>query len=227
MYSLRRLTDSELNKVPYKQYRHKNCKEVRILKAERISQQVLDSDSVAKTCWSIVNKIRNSETETEINNVQLTVNNDDISDSFLPSNTFNNYFIDTVKNDVSMKQYIQHTFESNNKQNCSRLPVVSTYDILQLIDSLRNKKSAGLDKISPYLLKQCKYKIMKPLAHLINCVLEDGMFPDKMKLAVVKPIHKKGEVKHVQNYKPIALISTFSTLIEKITLKKPGTLQQC
>ncbi|XP_049772967.1 uncharacterized protein LOC126161270 [Schistocerca cancellata] len=74
-------------------------------------------------------------------------------------------------------------------------------------DSLKNKKkSAGIDENSPYLMKKCKHKLMKPLLHLINCTLEEGVFSDRLKLAVIKPLHKKGK----ESIK----------LIEKIILKR-------
>jgi hypothetical protein len=58
---------------------------------------------------------------------------------------------------------------------------------------MKNKKSAGLDDISPYLLKKCIPHIIKPLLELVNVSIREGIFPSKLKKSVVKPIYKKRE----------------------------------
>jgi hypothetical protein len=58
---------------------------------------------------------------------------------------------------------------------------------------MKNKKSAGLDDISTYLLKKCIPHIIKLLLELVNVSIRIGIFPSKLKKSVVKPIYKKGE----------------------------------
>lgn len=42
------------------------------------------------------------------------------------------------------------------------------------------------------------------------------MFPPILKEAIVAPIFKKGKIDDLTNYRPIALLSVFSQIIEKI-----------
>jgi hypothetical protein len=58
---------------------------------------------------------------------------------------------------------------------------------------MKNKKSAGLDDISPYLLKKCVPHIIEPLIELVNASIREGIFPSKLKKSVVKPIYKNGK----------------------------------
>ena len=44
----------------------------------------------------------------------------------------------------------------------------------------------------------------------------NGVFPDSLKIAKVVPIYKSGLKSQVQNYRPIALLSPFSKVIEKL-----------
>jgi Notch-like protein len=42
-----------------------------------------------------------------------------------------------------------------------------------------------------------------------------GIFPDRLKYAVVKPIFKKGDRSNITNYRPISMLSSFSKVFEK------------
>ena len=46
--------------------------------------------------------------------------------------------------------------------------------------------------------------------------IEHGVFPQKMKIFVVVPIHKKDDTEDCNNYRPISLIPNISKLFEKL-----------
>ena len=54
-----------------------------------------------------------------------------------------------------------------------------------------------------------------PLTLLINQSFHEGSFPDLLKVALIKPIHKKGDTNIPENYMPIALLPSFSKVFEK------------
>jgi hypothetical protein len=58
--------------------------------------------------------------------------------------------------------------------------------------------------------------IKTPLADICNASFTSGTFPEMLKIAVVKPLHKKGDTREIQNYRPISLLSVFSKIIEKL-----------
>ena len=49
---------------------------------------------------------------------------------------------------------------------------------------------------------------------LINCSLDQAIFPDKLKKAIVTPIYKEEDKKVQSNYRPISVLSTFSKIYE-------------
>ena len=93
---------------------------------------------------------------------------------------------------------------------------LSTYEIEKLIISLRTTNATGYDEIFNRLLKLSSPYIISPLTHICNAALNFGVFPDRLKYAIVKPIHKKGNTQDVSNYGPIFLLTSVSTVFEKI-----------
>ena len=58
------------------------------------------------------------------------------------------------------------------------------------------------------------------LVILINGSFSTGIFPDKLKIAKVIALHKKGATDDPANYIPISLLSVFSKIFEKIMHKR-------
>lgn len=88
-----------------------------------------------------------------------------------------------------------------------------TYDIIR---NLENKRSYGIDEIPMTLVKTCINQLTSPLTFLINQSFNEGICPDKIKIAKIRPIYKKsGSQLDTCNYRPIALLPTFSKIFEK------------
>jgi hypothetical protein len=62
--------------------------------------------------------------------------------------------------------------------------------------------------------------IKKPLADICNTSFTSGTFPEILKVAIVKPSHKKGDTGDVQNSRPISLLSVSSKIIEKLMYRR-------
>ena len=88
--------------------------------------------------------------------------------------------------------------------------------IRKVIENLKNKNSVGTDGISIQILKYIKEEISGPLAFIINQCLKYSIFPEKLKIAKITPIYKGGDSSFIQNYRPIAVLSTLSKVFEKI-----------
>jgi hypothetical protein len=58
-----------------------------------------------------------------------------------------------------------------------------------------NKKisAAGYEGISDIILKYSAHAITKPLSHICSASLNQGIYHDKLKFALVKPISTKGK----------------------------------
>jgi hypothetical protein len=90
------------------------------------------------------------------------------------------------------------------------LKTTSTREIENIIKSLKPKNSSGYDGISTKLMKMFSPFFSSPLAHIRNKSLSSGIFPDRLKYAVVKSLFKKGDKTKISNYRPISILSFFS-----------------
>ena len=52
--------------------------------------------------------------------------------------------------------------------------------------------------------------------NIFSLSLKKGIFPEKMKIAKVSPIFKKGDKSILSNYRPISVLPCFSKILERI-----------
>jgi hypothetical protein len=94
--------------------------------------------------------------------------------------------------------------------------LVSENEVQKVVKNLTVKCSSGFDDVTDAIVKKCVQFIKKPLADICNAVFASGIFPDRLKIAIVKSLHIKGNTREVQNYTPISLLSVFTKIVEKL-----------
>ena len=102
---------------------------------------------------------------------------------------------------------------------------ITDVDENTVIDVLRQlplKSSFGFDGISSHLLHNIEIYLVKPLTLLAKQTLNSGIFPEKLKIAKVIPIFKKGDSTQFTNYRQISLLPVISKvgILEKIIYKQ-------
>jgi hypothetical protein len=85
----------------------------------------------------------------------------------------------------------------------------SKAEIKSIMLSLKSKNSSGDDEITSKILKACASFISRPLSHIYNHSLYTGIFPDYLKIAIVKLLFKKGDKTSMTNYMAISLLMVF------------------
>ena len=73
------------------------------------------------------------------------------------------------------------------------------------------------------LLKIARHELSIPFSDICNASFDEGVFPEKNKIAKVIPSHKKGPTNDVNNYRPISLLSVFSKIMEKLMVTRLNT----
>ena len=76
--------------------------------------------------------------------------------------------------------------------------------------------SPGWDNINAKVLKSTYNAISEPLVHIVNLSLNQGLFPNELKLARVIPLCKNDNAVLVTNYRPVSVLTIFSKIFERI-----------
>ena len=100
--------------------------------------------------------------------------------------------------------------------------LISPGELEDGINNLAEGKSCGLDGIYAEHLKYCSinYKIL--LARCMTSFLVHGFLPDSLMSVILVPIikDKSGKINSKDNYRPIAIASIMSKLLEKLLLER-------
>ena len=96
--------------------------------------------------------------------------------------------------------------------NSMFLSPVTPEEFENLVNS-SDSTSAGYDDISMNIIKFVIDLISHVLVCIFNNSFQSGVFSDALKIAKLVPIHKKYNKHLIENYRSIAMLSSFSKLI--------------
>ena len=187
---------------------------------EKLNKFRLDS----RKTWSTINDILwRKKSKKEFPNC-FEDNEHRITDRQEIADRFNNFFTNIgpkLSNAIpssgnqSYKNYL-----SKNINSVFEFHTIDSQSITDVIKDMTPKSSCGIDEISSKLLKKISHIISPVLTITINQSITTGIFPDKLKIAKVLPLHKKGANNIFDNYRPISLLPVISKVFEKIVFKQ-------
>jgi potassium voltage-gated channel Eag-related subfamily H protein 8 len=173
-----------------------------------------------KKTWDLLNELTSNSRHTKSPNIPiLTTPTSTISDPTAIAEEFNSFFSQAGKNisdSVPPTSTTPDSYFPPSNTPSFELGNTGPIHISDLIKSFPNKTSIDIDGISLKLLKFINIEISTPLAYIFDLSLTNGTFPSKLKLNRTVPIHKSGDTKKCDNYRPISLIPTLSKILEKI-----------
>ena len=96
---------------------------------------------------------------------------------------------------------------------------VTAIEINNKIVNFKNGAS-GYDEITALSLKLISQDIAHPLVYLCNVSLQQGVFPEELKLANVLPLYKNDDPFMFNNYHPVSFLYVISKIFESIIYSK-------
>ena len=137
-------------------------------------------------------------------------------------NNFADYFIEKI-------QKIQDDLDGNPKFKPKRNSTITplkifeptTVDEVTTIIKRMKTKSCELDFLPMSLLKKALPYVINTITNIMNVSLEQGVFPDSWKMAIIRPLLKKLGLELItSNYRPVSNLLFLSKVLEKIVLTR-------
>ena len=106
---------------------------------------------------------------------------------------YNDYFASVFTREDSSAVPVPVQKFNNQAYDCLLDIEFDSTNIARVIGKLHIDKSAGVDNLSPRLLKEIGSSISTPVAMLLRKSLDEGSIPVDWRLANVSPIFMKGK----------------------------------
>lgn len=163
--------------------------------------------------WKFINNIRQSKQPGTVISLLKNCFGDKITDPKKLSNYLNYMFTKlgdykgTPRLPPSRKRYPNKNFSFR---------FITEGEYLKEMRKINVKKPIGPSKIPSWALKDADKSVSKILTYMINECIKQSCFPNSLKRANIIPVYKKGDTANPINYRPIALTSVLSKVIERL-----------
>ena len=93
---------------------------------------------------------------------------------------------------------------------------VTVNKVRKLLSSLKNTTSTAIDQLDNFAVRIAADQLAGPLHHVISLSIMQQKFPTSWKFTKIVPLHKKNSALHRENYRPVAILSPLSKVLEKV-----------
>ena len=197
---------------------------IRVAKANYYQNAFDNANNDPRKTWRTINSVLNRSATDDSLPTSISFNGCEIQDKQLIVNSFNEHFASIGRKlSDSLDQNSNSSYEgflTDSISSTFTFRPISRETVTKTIDNLPSKNSRAADGISSKFLKSIRDELAQPLTFIVNQTLESGIFPDKLKVARVRALFKKGDKSDVNNYRPISILPTLSKVFERIILKQ-------
>lgn len=180
-----------------------------------VANKLQNSHNVTAGVWAVINSFRTCS-DKSCRDFIINHNGIFIKDQLKIANIFNEYFSSVGESINDKHKNLQYCFKGNPSEHSIYLAPTNCEEIKNIISSLKPSSSAGHDGVNVNVLKACSQNISVSLSVAVNNIIESGTFPDRLKIAQVTPIFKKGDKNKIENCRPISILPVFSKIVEKV-----------
>ena len=154
----------------------------------------INSVRSTKQWWSLVNRLKTNPRRMSTN---------------ILIDDFRTYFLNLLNPSIENSSF-QYA-ELNIQVECLDKPI-SLIEVCTVIDNVKLKKAPGEDKVTYECLKDAPTVYLEILTTFYNRILNSANICDNFKSTIFLPIHKKGDVNTVSNYRGIGNMNAISKI---------------
>ena len=130
---------------------------------------------------------------------------------------FNNFFVNigpTLAKEIKIDHTDPLQYIESTPSNSFYLAPVTQTQVFTLFYGLKENKASL--SVPNKLIKLASGQLSTPFTEIYNESILSGEFPEIFKISKVTPIFKSGNISELGNYRPIAVISPFSKVLERL-----------
>ncbi len=207
MYKL--FINNKISKECYTAYRNQYNSIIRLAKKKYYENLFGNSSTGLTKAWHEINLMKGKRSTPAITQID--------------SDILNNFFVELGPSTVkAFPNPVYDNYMSHVPKYQSSFYMSSTTpnEIVSCVRTLSPKKSCSFDDINTLLVQHVVEFICLPLNHIFNLSLNNGIFPDKLKIAKVVPIYKSGPANDLINYRPISILPALSKILERLVYNR-------
>lgn len=169
--------------------------------------------------WKVISKALNNSKNKNTSIKSMKNNkNQVVTEEKLIANVLNDHFTNIAKNiKCNAVSVSDNQTTDENKANASLfLRKTTPEEVCEVIGNLKVNSAPGYDGIRTSHIKKIKHIIAPVISSLINEHIQNGTYPDELKVARITAIYKGNDKTEAINYRPISVLSCFSKIFEYI-----------
>lgn len=209
----------------YKKTRLEVSKMILQAKKDYFSKDLNSGTINSKRLWNFYKKIIHNTESTGTNKTikSLVLNNEIVSSDSEIANKMNSYFVN-VTDEINISPIpIDSAFLNSFRRNIFTrfsLQITTQEEVKQAILNLNPAAATGHDNISTKFLQKFSSELTPTITRLINIAIQNSVFPQNLKIAIVTPIYKAGAATDPSNYRPISVLNALSKVFEIIIKRR-------
>ena len=213
------LNRNPLTETNYKNYKNRLIYSIRTAKRMYYDKMLKDNKNNIKETWKILNNLINRKSQkTKLSSI-FKLDGREISNPLEIANHFCEYFSNigpSLARTIPTSSIPARSYLSKAFLKSIFVKPVSENEIVQITKAFPSGKAMGYGNIPMSVIKLSIDLISKPLTHIINLSLLNGVVPFQMKIAKIIPLYKANDKTVFTNYRPVSILPAFSKILEKV-----------
>ena len=218
MYITYKKCSSSNNEMQYKNYKNKLTKLMKFAEKKYYQDKLDINKRNMKKTWGIIKEVIGKNKSNQAQLRFKSSDGKDITNKSVISEKFNDFFVNIGPTLARTFEKIKGSPEQylvDRQLSSLFLKPVTTEEVGNIMASLKDS-SPGHDEMKIGPIRSVLNYIEGPLTYVCNLSLNEGIFPDILKIANIIPLYKKYDPVFFNNYRPVSLLCSLSKVLEKL-----------